>query len=163
VVGGELAISWVRVLRVEGGAILVRAKSSCASGVCARNCKMSNARVVFEIEAEGRANQMAENKRERVASCGGEERESVCQVLDPDRNPRTIVVIIHKEAINQFPGMAYFGGVFSGGEVSVRAMNYIQEGQYLVRATRCGWSLDFKKVQPVIDSAVALNVFEAVF
>jgi hypothetical protein len=56
-------------------------------------------------------------------------------VLEPDRNPRTVVVIIHEEAINQFLGMAYFGGVFSGGEISVRAMNYIQEGQYPVRAT----------------------------
>jgi hypothetical protein len=55
VVGGELAISWVRVLRVEGGAIPVKANSLCASGVCAGNCKMSNARVVSEMEAEGRA------------------------------------------------------------------------------------------------------------
>jgi hypothetical protein len=31
-VGGELAISWVRMLRVEGGPIPVRANSSCASG-----------------------------------------------------------------------------------------------------------------------------------
>jgi hypothetical protein len=96
---------------------------------------MSNARVVFEMEAEGRANQMAENRRERVAPRGGEERENVQRVLNPDRNPRTVVVIIHEEAINQFPEMAYFGGMFSGGEVSVKAMNYIQEGQYLVRAT----------------------------
>jgi hypothetical protein len=55
-------------------------------------------------------------------------------VLDPDRNPRTLVVIIHEEAINQFPRMAYFGGVFSGREVSVRAMDYTPEGQYPVRA-----------------------------
>jgi hypothetical protein len=34
-------------------------------------------------------------------------------------------VIIHEEAINQFLGMAYFKGVFSGGEVSVKAMDYI--------------------------------------
>jgi hypothetical protein len=71
---------------------------------------------------------MAEKRRERVAPRGGEERENVRQVLDPDRNPRTLVVIIHEEAINQFPRMAYFGGVFSSGEVRVRAMNYIQEG-----------------------------------
>lgn len=57
------------------------------------------------------------------------------RVLDPDRHPWTVVVIIHEEAISQFLGMAYFGGVFIGGEVSVRAMNYIQEGQYSVRAT----------------------------
>jgi hypothetical protein len=79
-VGGELAISWVRMLRVEGGPIPVRANSSCASGMCAGNCKMSNAQVVSEMEAEGRANQMAKNKRERVAPCGGEERECASSV-----------------------------------------------------------------------------------
>jgi hypothetical protein len=31
--------------------------------------------------------------------------------------------------------MAYIGGVFSGGEINIRAMDYIIEGQYLVRAT----------------------------
>jgi hypothetical protein len=31
--------------------------------------------------------------------------------------------------------MAYFVGVFSGGEVSVRAMDYILENQYPVWAT----------------------------
>jgi hypothetical protein len=31
--------------------------------------------------------------------------------------------------------MAYFGGVFNGGEVSVRAMDYIPEYPYPVRAT----------------------------
>lgn len=62
-----MAISWIRVLRMEGGAIPVRANNSCANGVCAGNCKMSNAWVVFEMEAEGRANQIAENRRERVA------------------------------------------------------------------------------------------------
>jgi hypothetical protein len=96
---------------------------------------MSNAMVVFEMEAEGCANQMAEFRRERGAPRGGEEGETVRQVLDPNRNPRMLVVIIHEEAINQFPRMAYFGGVFSGGEVSVRAMNCIREGQYPVRAT----------------------------
>jgi hypothetical protein len=46
-----------------------------------------------------------------------------------------MVVIIHEEAINQFPGMAYFGGVFNQGEVSVRAMSYSPEEPYPVRAT----------------------------
>jgi hypothetical protein len=46
-----------------------------------------------------------------------------------------MVVIIHEEAINQFPGMAYFGGVFNQGEVSVRAMSYSAKEPYLVRAT----------------------------
>jgi hypothetical protein len=57
------------------------------------------------------------------------------RVLEPDRNPHILVVIIHEEAVNQFPGMAYFGGVFSEGEVSVRAMDYIPEDPYPVRAT----------------------------
>jgi hypothetical protein len=45
------------------------------------------------------------------------------------------VVIIYEEAINQFVGMAYFGGVFSGGEVSLKTMDYIPKNLYLVRAT----------------------------
>jgi hypothetical protein len=65
--------------------------------------------------------------------CGSGERENVRRVLDPNRNPRTLVVIIYEEAINQFPGMAYFGGVFSGEEISIRAMDYIPNYQYPVR------------------------------
>ena len=99
---------------VKGGRS-IRANRPCVSVVWAGNCRMSNAQVLFEIEAEGQANQMAENKTEKVAPHGGAKRENVCRVLDPDRNPRTLVVIIHEEAINQFPGMAYFGGVFNGG------------------------------------------------
>jgi hypothetical protein len=105
---------------------------------------MSNARVVFEMDVEGRANQTTKNERERAESHGSGERESGRRVLDPDRNPRTSVVIIHEKTINQFLGMAYFGGVFSGGEVSIRAMDYIPEGQYLVRASidvASRWSL----------------------
>jgi hypothetical protein len=66
---GELAISWVTVLRVEVGAIPKRAnRLPNTSVVWAGNCKMSNARVVFEIEAEGCMNWQAENERERVAA-----------------------------------------------------------------------------------------------
>ena len=46
-----------------------------------------------------------------------------------------MVVIIHEEAVNQFSGMAYFGGVFSEGEVSVRAIDYIPEDPYPIKAT----------------------------
>ena len=99
-VGGELAISWVTVLRVEVGTIPIRANSLCASIVRAGNCKMS-ARVVFEMEAEGCVNQIAENKRERMVPRGGGERENVRRVLDPDRNPRTLVVLfMRKQSIN---------------------------------------------------------------
>jgi hypothetical protein len=87
------------------------------------------------MEVERRTNQRAYVKKDKVVPHGGGERENVHRVLDPNRNPRTLVVIIHKEAINQFPWMAYFGRVFSGEEVSVRAMDYIPEYQYLVRAT----------------------------
>jgi hypothetical protein len=55
-------------------------------------------------------------------------------VLELDRNPWTLVVIIHEEAINQFPRMAYFGGVFSCREVNVRAVDYIPEHPYPVQA-----------------------------
>jgi hypothetical protein len=122
------------VLRLEVGAIPKRA-NRLGVGVWAGNCRMSNARVVFEIEAEGRANRWAVNKGERVAAQGGGGRENIRCVVDPDRNPRTLVVIIHEEAVNQFPGMAYFGGVFSRSEVSIRAMDYIPENQYPVQAT----------------------------
>jgi hypothetical protein len=87
------------------------------------------------MEVEGSANQRVEIERERVASRGGGESKNVRRVLDPNRNPQTLVVIIHEEAVNQFPRMAYFRGVFSGGEISVRAMDYIPEYQYPVRAT----------------------------
>jgi hypothetical protein len=55
--------------------------------------------------------------------------------LDLDRTPCTLVLVIHEEAINQHPRMAYFGGIFSDGKVSVRALDYIPEHSYLVRAT----------------------------
>jgi hypothetical protein len=45
------------------------------------------------------------------------------------------VVIIHEEAINQFPGMAYFGRLYSGDKVSLRAMDYFPEYPYAARAT----------------------------
>jgi hypothetical protein len=123
------------VLRVEGGAISKRANRPFAGGVWIGSYRMSNARVVSEMEGGGWTNHIGKSERERVAARGGGERKNVRRVLEPDRNPRTLVVIIHEEAINQFPGMAYFGGVFNGRKVSVRAMNYIPEGQYPVRAT----------------------------
>jgi hypothetical protein len=56
-------------------------------------------------------------------------------VLEPDRNPQTLVLIICEEVINQFSRMAYFGRVFNGKEVSLRAKDYILEYPYPVRAT----------------------------
>jgi hypothetical protein len=76
VVGGELAISWFTVLKVEVGAISRRANSPCASIVWARNWRMSNARM-FEMEAEGHADRATKNERERVARHGSGERKKV--------------------------------------------------------------------------------------
>jgi hypothetical protein len=56
-------------------------------------------------------------------------------VLEPDQEPRTLVIIVHEEAVNHFPGMAYYGGIFSGRGVGVRALDFIPEYPYLVRAT----------------------------
>jgi hypothetical protein len=52
VVRGELVVSWVMVLRLEAGAILKRANRSGVGVVWAGNCRMSNARVVFEMEVK---------------------------------------------------------------------------------------------------------------
>jgi hypothetical protein len=46
-----------------------------------------------------------------------------------------VVIIVHEEAINQFPGMTDYGGVFSRRGESVRALDFILEYFYLVRAT----------------------------
>jgi hypothetical protein len=57
-------------------------------------------------------------------------------VLDVgDRTARTIVFVLHEETVNQFPGMAFYGGVFTEGEVSVRAMEHGVVAPYPVRAT----------------------------
>jgi hypothetical protein len=77
VVEGKLAISWILLLRVEGGAISKRANRPVAGGVWAGSYKMSNARVVFEMEGGGWTNQMGESERERGAARGGGERENV--------------------------------------------------------------------------------------
>jgi hypothetical protein len=52
--------------------------------------------------------------------------------------PRTLkfeMLVIHEEAVNQHLGLAYFGGIFSDGKASVRALDCIPEGPYPVRAT----------------------------
>ena len=56
-----------------------------------------------------------------------------CRVLDPDKTLRSLVMVIHDKAINQFPGMAYFRGIFNGGEVSIRAIDIIPEYPYPVK------------------------------
>jgi hypothetical protein len=93
---------------------------------------MSNARVAFESEVGGSSVPRTRTIGDVPTVPYGVEEGSSRRVLEPDRNPWTLVVIIHEEAINQFPGMAYFGGVFSGGEVNVRTMDYIMEYPYPV-------------------------------
>jgi hypothetical protein len=44
-------------------------------------------------------------------------------------------MIIHEEAVNQHAGLAYFGGIFNDGEMSIRALDYIPEHPYSMRAT----------------------------
>jgi hypothetical protein len=59
----------------------------------------------------------------------------LCRILDSNQTPRTLVLVIYEEVVNQHPRMVYFAGIFSDGEVSVRALDYILEHLYLVRAT----------------------------
>jgi hypothetical protein len=61
---------------------------------------------------------------------------SVGRVLDVgDRTARTIVFVLHEETVNQYPGMAFFGGVFAEEGVSVRAMEHGVVAPFPVRAT----------------------------
>ena len=69
-----------------------------------------------------------------ISQLNGEGRNS-CWVLDPNRILRTLMLVIHKKAINQHLKMAYFRGLFSDVEVSEQVLNYILEHPYLVRAT----------------------------
>jgi hypothetical protein len=96
---------------------------------------MSNVRVAFERRGGELSVSRARTSGDVPSEWYGAEGKNVRQVLETDRNPWTLVVIIHEEAINWFPRMAYFGGIFSGGEVSVRAMEYSSEYPYPVGAT----------------------------
>jgi hypothetical protein len=118
---GGLAALWVYVLELYIGAIPKRANIVDASGL-AGNLSMSNVRVAFESGVGGLAVPKARIGRVGPAMRDNAEGGDSRRVLEPDRNPWTLVVIIHEEAINQFPGMAYFGGIFSHGEVSIKAM-----------------------------------------
>ena len=44
----------------------------------------------------------------------------------------SIIFVLHEEEVNQFLGMAFYGGVFFEGEVSVRALHHEPVVQYLV-------------------------------
>ena len=51
-------------------------------------------------------------------------------MLELDRTPQTLVIIIYEEGIDQFSGMAYYGGMFNKREVGVRALDFIPEYPY---------------------------------
>ena len=58
------------------------------------------------------------------------------QVLDVgDRTTRTIVFVLHEEIVNQYPRMAFYGGVFAEVGMSVRAMEHGSVAPFPVRAT----------------------------
>ena len=61
---------------------------------------------------------------------------SIRRVLDVgDRTARTIVFVLHEEIVNQYLGMAFYGGVFVEAGVSARAMEHGIAAPFLVRAT----------------------------
>jgi hypothetical protein len=63
-------------------------------------------------------------------------RPSTGRVLDVgDRTARTIVFVFHEEIVNQYPGMAFYGGMFSEAGVSMRAMEHGLVAPFPVRAT----------------------------
>jgi hypothetical protein len=101
--------------------------------VLAGNLKMSNVRAEFEAGSVGRIGWAINGRGGRVSVTT--EDGNVRRVFELDRMPRTLVFVVHEEAVNQFPRMAYFGGVFSGGDISVKAIDYVPEHPYPMRAT----------------------------
>jgi hypothetical protein len=57
------------------------------------------------------------------------------RVWELDQTPPMLVLVLHEEAMDHHPIMAYFGGIFGDGEMSIRALDYIPEGSFLVWAT----------------------------
>jgi hypothetical protein len=58
------------------------------------------------------------------------------QVLDVgDSTARTIVFVLHEETVNQYPGMAFYGGIFYEGGMSMRAIEHGVVAPFHVRAT----------------------------
>jgi hypothetical protein len=54
-------------------------------------------------------------------------------VLDVgDKRAQTIVFVLHEKTVNQFPGMAFYGGVFTEGGLSMRAMEHGMVAPYPV-------------------------------
>ena len=96
---------------------------------------ISNARVIFGSEGREYMGQSTNGGGDMEGVRWRVEEGVPQQVLEADRNSQTLVAIVHEEEVNHFLGMAYFGGVFSGGEVNVQAMEYTQEQSFPVKAT----------------------------
>jgi hypothetical protein len=95
---------------------------------------MSNTRVHYEMAAGGRAASAGRGVEAPAVQLNGEGRDSR-QAWEPDQAPRTLVLVLHEEVVNHHLGMAYFRRIFGDMEVSVRALDYILEDSFPVRAT----------------------------
>ena len=78
-----------------------------SASAVAGNDNMSNARVVFESDVGEFSISRARTSKDVLVVRDGMEGVNSRWVLEPNRNPWTLVVIIHEEAVNQFLGMAY--------------------------------------------------------
>ena len=85
-------------------------------------------------------------------------------MLEPNRTPRTLVLVLHKEAVNHHHGMAYFGGIFGDGEVSVRALDFILKGSF-PNACHFGfsWILEDEGIYKVLFSTYGVVLYQTVF
>jgi hypothetical protein len=98
---------------------------------------MSNVRVHYKMATRGQAAPIRRGGGGEDAPLvqGNGEGRSSRRAWEPDWAPRTLVLVLHEEVVNHHPDMAYFSGIFGDGEVSIRALDYIPEGSFLVRAT----------------------------
>jgi hypothetical protein len=133
----------------------------CTNGLVGKH-GMSNARVQFEMSAGRHAVPTARGGGEVQTVQFNGEGKSFCWVLEPDWTPHTLVLIIHEEVVNQHPRMAYCGGIFSDGEVSVKALDYIPEHPYPMYL-RIGRILEDEWVFSVFGGAFSIILHQLVF
>jgi hypothetical protein len=96
----RLAVFWIYVLGVGGGAIPSRANRVCVCRCRGRKTRMSNVRLLLEMSVNGQGVPAIRVGREGLTMRYKAEEGNPRRVLELDRNPRTLVVIIHEEAIN---------------------------------------------------------------
>jgi hypothetical protein len=82
-----------------------------------------------------------------------------------DRTARTIVFVLHKETVNQFPGMAFYGGVFTEGGVSVHVCNGAWNGGTISGSsnTRFGRAVEDNGVFSLFYKPCGVVLYPAVF